>query len=88
MRYRAVQHQQQYPVEALCRALAVSRSGYYAWRVRQPSRRQSENQVLLTAIRRIHDGVKQRYGSPRVHRELLAAGGGDFNRKPPFTITL
>ena len=74
MRYRAVQHQQQYPVEALCRALAVSRSGYYAWRLRQPSRRQSENQVLLTAIRRIHQAVKQRYGSPRVHRELLAEG--------------
>jgi len=74
MRYWAVQHQQQYPVEALCGVLAVSRSGYYAWRLRQPSRRQSENQVLLTAIRRIHEGVKQRYGSPRVHRELLAEG--------------
>jgi len=74
MRYRAVQHQQQYPVDALCRALTVSRSGYYAWRLRQPSHRQSENQVLLTAIRRIHDAVKQRYGSPRVHQELLAEG--------------
>jgi len=75
MKYGAIQHQrQQYPVEALCRVLRVSRSGYYAWCGRQPSWRQSENQVLLTGMRRIHDAVRQRYGSPRMHRELLAEG--------------
>jgi putative transposase len=75
MRYRAVQdQQQQYPVDALCRVLQVSRSGYYAWHRRPVSRRDEDNQVLLSAIRGIHDAVKQRYGSPRMHRELLAEG--------------
>jgi putative transposase len=75
MKYRAVQHQrQQYPIEALCRALQVSRSGYYAWRMRPGSRRRGENETLLTAMHGIHQAVKERYGSPRMHRELLAAG--------------
>lgn len=75
MRYGAIQYQrQQYPVDALCRVLRLSRSGYYTWCQRQPSRRQRENQVLLTAMHRIHDAVRQRYGSPRMHQELLAEG--------------
>lgn len=68
------QQQRQYPVETLCRVLAVSRSGYYDWRQRCPSRREHENQVLVTAMRSIHQAVRQRYGSPRMHRELLAQG--------------
>jgi len=63
-----------YPVKVLCRVLRVSRSGYYAWRKRRESRRQGENRRLVEAIYRIHDAVKQRYGSPRIHRELLAQG--------------
>jgi len=63
-----------YPVKVLCRVLRVSRSGYYAWRRRRESRRQGENRRLIEAIYRIHHAVKQRYGSPRIHRELLAQG--------------
>ena len=75
MRYRAIQCQQrEYPVGALCRVLQVSRSGYYAWRLRPESRRQGENETLLSVIRGIHQAVKERYGSPRMHRELLASG--------------
>jgi putative transposase len=63
-----------YPVKVLCRVLRVSRSGYYAWRKRRESRRPGENRRLVEAIYRIHHAVKQRYGSPRIHRELLAQG--------------
>lgn len=75
MRYQAIQDQsREYPIDSLCRVLRVSRSGYYDWLRRQPSRRQRENQALSTAIHRIHQAVRQRYGSPRIHRELLAQG--------------
>jgi putative transposase len=75
MRYAAIEHQRrQYPVAALCRVLQVSRSGYYSWRLHLRSRRQGENEALLVAIHRIHQAVKERYGSPRMYRELLATG--------------
>jgi putative transposase len=57
----------------LCRVLGVSRSGYYAWvrRLNQPSARAGEDQRLLEEIRAIHARFTY-YGSPRIHRELVA----------------
>ena len=51
----------------------MSRSGYYAWtkRLTQPSDKAQTDRVLLEEIRRIHARFAY-YGSPRVHRELLA----------------
>jgi len=63
-----------YPVRVLCRALAVSKSGYYAWHGRQPSARRQANCALAERIRRIHANSRGTYGSPRVHRELRDAG--------------
>jgi transposase InsO family protein len=54
----------------MCRVLAVSRAGYYAWRARRPSARAQTDTQLRVAIRTIHAASQQRYGSPRVHREL------------------
>jgi len=56
----------------MCRVLAVSRAGYYAWRGRRPSARAQRDTQLRVAIRAIHAASWQRYGSPRVHRELAA----------------
>lgn len=67
-------HQDEFPVRRLCRVLGVSSSGYYAWRSRPPSRRQSRDAVLLIEIRRIHQHSRQTYGSPRIHAELCAQG--------------
>lgn len=43
-----------YPVSMLCRVLRVSRSGYYDWKVRLPSKRAKENEILIEKIREIH----------------------------------
>lgn len=58
----------------LCRVLDVSVSAYYAWRKRQPSRRQQEDERLSETIQRVHAESHKRYGSPRVHAELQAQG--------------
>ena len=59
-----------------CRVLEVSRAGYYDWlrRGSEPLRgRAAANASLVEQIRVIHDR-RPSYGSPRVHRELLADG--------------
>jgi transposase InsO family protein len=75
MTYRFIdQHKAHWPVRWLCQTLGVGSAGYYAWRQRSPSARQHRHTTLLVAIRAIHAEVKQRYGSPRMHAELLARG--------------
>jgi putative transposase len=63
-----------YPVSALCRVLRVSRSGYYEWKDRPPSKRERENATLTERIREIHQRSRETYGYPRVHAELRALG--------------
>jgi putative transposase len=63
-----------YPISLLCRVLGVSRSGYYEWKDRPPSKRDRENAALTEKIRHIHERSRQLYGYPRVHAELKALG--------------
>lgn len=58
----------------LCRKLGVSRSGYYAWRTRQASKRTEEDRRLLTLIRSIFKASRETYGYPRIHAALQAQG--------------
>jgi len=64
----------QFPVEAMCRALGVSKSGYYASRSRPASKRALRRSELSARIASVHAESRRTYGSPRVHRELLAQG--------------
>jgi len=45
------QHQGQYPVRLMCRALQVSPAGFYAAQRRPPSARAQQDQRLRLAIR-------------------------------------
>ena len=63
-----------YPVAKLCRMLGVSKSGYYAWRGRPPSKRRCEDSSLTEKIREIHSRSRETYGYPRVHAELRSLG--------------
>lgn len=75
MRYRAIQeHDRRYPIRLMCRALAVSPAGYYAWRGRPESRRVAANRTLLATIRMVHQESRQTYGSPRIWRALHKQG--------------
>ena len=58
----------------MCRVLEVSPSGYYDWVERQPSVTEKRRDELAAEIRTIHAAVKKRYGSPRMHKELVAQG--------------
>jgi transposase InsO family protein len=67
-------HAQRWHVVTMCRVLAVSRAGYYAWRARPVCERVQADRRLVAQIRTIHHEVRQRYGSPRVHDELRGRG--------------
>jgi transposase InsO family protein len=59
-----------YPVEVLCEVLGVSRSGFYAWKKRPPSKRSKQDAQLAAEVAAAHEKSGKRYGSPRVHRRL------------------
>ena len=67
-------HEERVPVRVMCRALAVSPAGYYAWAARPESRRTAANRRLVTMIRAIHTESRNTYGSPRIHATLQAQG--------------
>jgi transposase InsO family protein len=67
-------HRDAYPVRRLCRLVNVSASGYYAWTGRPAGVRVRENERLLAGIRQVHAEVAGRYGSPRMHAELVHRG--------------
>jgi transposase InsO family protein len=58
----------------MCRLYGVSRAGFYAWRRRPPSRRQTQDAPLARRIVTIYAKSKERYGSPRIHRALRKEG--------------
>lgn len=75
MRYAAIrEHEEEFSVTLMCRALGVSRSGYYDWHRRAPSERAVANTVLLDRIRQIHAQSRENYGTRKIWRALLAQG--------------
>lgn len=67
-------HCRTYDVKAMCRALGVTRSGYYAWLEKPLSNRAKEDARLLRLIRASFKASHGIYGSPRVFLDLREAG--------------
>ena len=66
MRFRFIaKHRGVWPVVWMCEMLDVSRSGFYGWLGRPPSRRSREDEVLLTQVKR---SVAERDGTYGVRR--------------------
>jgi hypothetical protein len=68
------EHKADYPISDLCRVAEVSRSSYYAWRTRAPSKRAVVDAELLGPIREIHTQSRGTYGAPRICGQLRRAG--------------
>ncbi len=67
MRYRVIQeHDRRDRIRLMCRVLAVSAAGYYAWRSRPESARSIQARMLLSAIRVVHQESREIFGSPRI----------------------
>jgi putative transposase len=75
MRYICIDRRRhQYPVKMMGRVLKVSRSGYYAWRVRPESERAKTDREITRVMRRLHAESKGVYGSPKLSAELKDEG--------------
>jgi len=61
-------------VATACRALGVSRPGFYAWRRRPESTHARADRRLAVMVRESHERSRKTYGSPRVHADLDAQG--------------
>jgi transposase InsO family protein len=58
----------------MARLFGVSTSGYYAWLIREPSRRICSDAQLLARIRTLHASSRGTYGAPRIHAQLAREG--------------
>jgi transposase InsO family protein len=64
----------EYGVALVCRCLAVSPAGFYAWHRRRPSDRDQADARLAVEIAAAHADSRRTYGSPRIHEDLRAKG--------------
>ena len=63
-----------YSIERMSKVLRVSRSSYYYWLNRKKSKRLIENENLSKKIKSIYTSSKDRYGSPKITKELHKSG--------------
>lgn len=72
MRFRFIAAEKaHHALSRLCRCLRVTRSGFYAWQGRPESARTKRDRQLKVLVHASFTASKQRYGSPRIHRDLL-----------------
>lgn len=60
-----------FPIATMCRVLGVSCSGFYAWARRRECAHAQQDRRLRVLVRASFEESDQRYGSPRIHRDLL-----------------
>lgn len=61
----------EHTVTILCRCLRVTRSGFYAWQRRPESTHARTDRRLKVLVRASFGASQQRYGSPRIHEDLI-----------------
>jgi len=63
-----------FPIRKVCEVMQVSPSGYYAARGRPESTHARDDRRLRVQVQASFDESRRRYGSPRVHRDLVEQG--------------
>jgi len=63
-----------FDVVKMCKALGVSRSGFYSWCKRKMSKRKQFNLYLIHLIKQIHSESDEIYGAGRIQAEILRQG--------------
>ena len=72
MRFRFIAAEKaHHPISLLCRCLRVTRAGFYAWQQRPESTHAHTDRRLRVLVRTSFEESRQRYGSPRIHRDLV-----------------
>jgi len=66
------EHVREFSVAQMCRALKVSRSGYYGWHARGMSQRALRREKIAEEVYRIHQETGGRYGHRKIHEEIVA----------------
>ena len=61
-------------LRSACKALQISKSGYYEWRGRAPCKRAVANSQLTQQIKEVHTMSDETYGMPRIRAELMDEG--------------
>ncbi len=75
MKYEFIKkHRSLFRMGKMCQVLGVSRSGYYSWLHRVPSKRSCENTVMEVEILDIYEKSRFTYGIIRTLKELLFRG--------------
>ncbi len=75
MKYALIQeHKHDYSVKMMCRAMKVSRSGYYRWLGRGKSRTTLRRERMVAEVMDTYSTFKARYGAPRIADELNELG--------------
>lgn len=67
-------HRGAWPVNLMCEALGVSRSGFYAWLTRPRSQRSLDDERLGMQVRQSFLASDRTYGARRVWHDVLALG--------------
>jgi transposase InsO family protein len=67
-------HRKRWPVELMCNILEISASGYYHYRKHGEGKRELKKQALRYQITEVYFQAHQRYGSPRIAKELTQLG--------------
>src|SRR5690606_17385028 len=67
-------HRGAWPVNLVCGALGVSRSGFYAWLDRPRSQRSLDDEAIGRHVRQSFLDSDRTYGARRVWRDVLEAG--------------
>ena len=62
-----------FPIKIMSRLFSVSRSGYYTWLKRKPSRRTQKDERLKVAIKAAHKRTRESYSARRLQPELAEA---------------